>query len=606
MVVFRVPFLGTTAPAENASWAGAQQLEVNVAAFVKSRECGGVPTRPRRAKPTSEAPQISIHSAKTPSKLPMRRDSQPPKLFIRTSAPSPSSTASQATAVSGVSAVQHYVARSLPGTLNESLSLDTTGKDKAFASQWISDTHVVFGTKCNALIVANVVTGRQVRIPLVEDHVPGWGMEDHATSSANACEAAPSSGNESPSANAFPNPYCFTGNRNTPKPVNHGIRDIAVNPTKTLLAVGVGKPLGSIQVFRLPEFEPVSVLQEHADFVFSLKWINDTTLISGGRDGLLKAWHIPSSTDSSHESDASNTLFPLNGPNISILSSFRSVSGHRGKVRDVTFNMTAQSIGTLSTDGFVKIWEADRFQPHTSIALRYTEEACCLAVSDKDNLYAVGSANNISILDPRSSQVVQVLQSCDDGWGVRSLVWKDGVITIGGGKGRISFYDTHAKKYLSWEGEESIGTSHSSVVGSPVLNFSIRPPSATTLSASILSSPSTPSALTALLSNISSGFPFSPSRPASPSLAPVPHMRRTWSRGGSPSITADMPSSHTAWLQSSQGWLRQDEVYQTYFQGTDVRNSIYSLSYNPEGDKLFAAGGPLQANLQGCYASIWA
>src|SRR5687768_8301134 len=91
---------------------------------------------------------------------------------------------------------------------------------------------------------------------------------------------------------------------------------------------------------------------------------------------------------------------------------------HRGKVRDMRYDGETGLIGTLSTDGFVKIWDANEMRVRDSVQLRYTEETCCLALDDMHHVYAVGSANNISLIDPRVGKVVHAFESCDDGWGV--------------------------------------------------------------------------------------------------------------------------------------------------------------------------------------------
>lgn len=45
-------------------------------------------------------------------------------------------------------------------------------------------------------------------------------------------------------------------------------------------------------------------------------------------------------------------------------------------------------------------------------------------------------------------KVVRVIDSCDEGWGVRSLNFKSHILTTGGGFGRLGFYDLRAQQYL--------------------------------------------------------------------------------------------------------------------------------------------------------------
>jgi len=59
-----------------------------------------------------------------------------------------------------------------------------------------------------------------------------------------------------------------------------GIRSIAVNPSRTLLAVGVGKPV-QVTIYELPSFEPIAVFSGHNDLVFSVAWLDDDHVVSG-------------------------------------------------------------------------------------------------------------------------------------------------------------------------------------------------------------------------------------------------------------------------------------------------------------------------------------
>ncbi|KNC97543.1 uncharacterized protein SPPG_07019 [Spizellomyces punctatus DAOM BR117] len=485
MVVFKLPFMGK--PFEP-TWTYPHSEPSNIAACLNSRECNGVARRGRAQRIRTHRNSLEADMAR-------------------------------------------YVSRKLAGSLTDEHEFDTAGLDKVFAATWLSDDHVVMGTKCNALVVLNVGNGKRVQIPLVEAHVPGWGSEQ-AVGEKGLMQ------------------------RQVLPDLGTGIRCMAVNPSRTLIAVGVGRPLGSIEIFKLPSFEPLAVLQGHTDMVFSVAWMSDNVLVSGARDMTVKKWMICSES-------GTEFLSPLNGPRISLLSATVSACEHRGKVRDMLYNTAKSNIATLSTDGFVKIWDANKFKPSTNVPLRYTEETCCLAFDDSEHIYAIGSANHVSLVDPRAGQVVHTFESCDDGWGVRSLAFDNAVLAVGGGKGRVSFYDMRGGKYLAWP------SSHRSQ--------------------SALSTPSSPSPL---------------SRSASSPLSPG-YARRSRIRRGSTAILAGIPSDMTAWLQTGEGWLLRDAMYEAHFQGADVRNAIYTLKYNPSRSGLFAAGGPLQLNLKGSFAGMW-
>ncbi|KAI1297021.1 DDB1- and CUL4-associated factor 12 [Mortierella claussenii] len=101
--------------------------------------------------------------------------------------------------------------------------------------------------------------------------------------------------------------------------------------------------------------------------------------------------------------------------------------------------------------------------------LIHSIETVCLTANSEANLFAVGSQSHISVIDPRSTTIVHVAESCDEGWGVRSLDFKSHIITTGGGYGRIGYYDLRAQRYLDgFDNGES--AKHYQEIGSGWLN----------------------------------------------------------------------------------------------------------------------------------------
>lgn len=125
--------------------------------------------------------------------------------------------------------------------------------DKVFCSSWLSHRQVVFGTKCNQLMVFDVNTRHMDQIP-----------------------SLPSSENSSPLA----------------VDSQSGIHAIAINPSRTLLATG-GKQSNDLAIYRLPTLDPICVGEgAHSDWIFDLTWIDDQFVVSGSRDGTLAVWRI--------------------------------------------------------------------------------------------------------------------------------------------------------------------------------------------------------------------------------------------------------------------------------------------------------------------------
>lgn len=84
----------------------------------------------------------------------------------------------------------------------------------------------------------------------------------------------------------------------------------------------------------------------------------------------------------------------------------------------------------------------------TTIDLIDENEFVALASEDETGMLGIGSRSSISLADPRSGKIELSFPSLDNGWGVRSLNFRGGHISIGGGQGRLSFFDIKASKYL--------------------------------------------------------------------------------------------------------------------------------------------------------------
>ncbi|KAI7816675.1 WD40-repeat-containing domain protein [Gamsiella multidivaricata] len=202
-----------------------------------------------------------------------------------------------------------------------------------------------------------------------------------------------------------------------------GIRSLSINPSRTLLAIGSGDPF-QVTIYAIPEFEPVGMMYGHTDLVFSLTWISDTVLVTGARDGSMRVWTMGSP----------------------VLTNLHSVT------REVKVHLPvitrAEQLMTLTTEGYVKLWDRESYVQLSKLKLIHSTETVCLTANSDANLFAVGSQSHISIIDPRSTSIVHDIDSCDEGWGVRALDFKSHIITTGGGFGRIGYYDVRAQRYL--------------------------------------------------------------------------------------------------------------------------------------------------------------
>lgn len=440
--------------------------------------------------------------------------------------------------------------------------------DKIFSSLWLSKNQVLYGTKCDKLVLLNIDSGQKLYIPKIvssyqpfaqanatngfrnfenmsgsstdehddeDDEMEFSDNESHAAYEHNADqhdivdnreEVGVQLGNQQehpennePAANndnemqvetilplllTEPPPRQFS-NFNL-----HcaGIHAVVANPSKTLLACGSGKPSDTIQIYKLPSFEPYAVLNGHRDLIFSVIWTSDTELMTASRDRTLRFWSLEDKyivhTENYHQY---------------ILKTFKNSTSFedRGKVRDLQKNPITNVVSSLTSEGFVKLWDSKQHKMTASVSLFHTSELVCMTHDPISHLIAIGSQSHITFVDPRSGKVVNTIDSLDEGWGVRSLLVNESVAVIGGGLGRLSFYDLKAQKYHFWEKDQI----------------------------------------------------------------------------------------EKKYLESGRGFLNRDIVYEQHFNDLTIKNAIYSISYDPEiSNDFFIAGGPLQLSLKGCYSAV--
>ena len=114
---------------------------------------------------------------------------------------------------------------------------------------------MIFGTKCNKLMVLDVNTKNLDLIPSLQ-------------SSENSLPPA------------------------APSQQECGIHSIEINPSRTLLATGA-RNSNDVAVYRLPTLDPICVGENaHNDWIFDQTWLDDQFLVSGSRDGTLAMWRV--------------------------------------------------------------------------------------------------------------------------------------------------------------------------------------------------------------------------------------------------------------------------------------------------------------------------
>ena len=128
-----------------------------------------------------------------------------------------------------------YVSQNIPKILTEK-ELDLGSMNKVFASQWLNDSQVVLGTKCNKLMVIDVGTNDLVNIPTIK-----------------------------------------SSKDSKPADCPCGIHSIAINPSRTMLATG-GQNTNDLAIYDLPTFEPLCVGEVHIHQFFKKIFTHFTLL----------------------------------------------------------------------------------------------------------------------------------------------------------------------------------------------------------------------------------------------------------------------------------------------------------------------------------------
>nr|CAD7585806.1 unnamed protein product [Timema genevievae] len=289
-------------------------------------------------------------------------------------------------------------------------SVSLGNMNKVFCSQWLSDRQVVFGTKCNKLMVYDVTTQKLDQIPSLQ------GRRDTSASQQDQC----------------------------------GIHSVQINPSKTLLATGA-RNSSEVAIYRLPTLDPVCVGEAaHRDWVFDMCWLDDQFLVSGSRDTRMALWRI-------QEDEL------MDGSDVPTYKHIQAVSVKEcksaQKVRAVAFNKAYQEIAALSLNGYIHVWDAETFKQKLSRKLPSCQENVCLAVQD-EGVYAIGCRSYTLLLDARTLQAIKKISPRYSGCGIRSASFQGNLLTIGTGVGILLFYDLRAGKYL----DSSINSSRTVVL----------------------------------------------------------------------------------------------------------------------------------------------
>uniref|UniRef100_A0A8C4R7M3 DDB1 and CUL4 associated factor 12 n=1 Tax=Eptatretus burgeri TaxID=7764 RepID=A0A8C4R7M3_EPTBU len=172
--------------------------------------------------------------------------------------------------------------------------------------------------------------------------------------------------------------------------------------------------------------------------------------VSGSRDGSMGMWQIDENLLTEERTPAVvenyRHIQPLALEDIPT----NNINPFTCKVRALTFNAHNRELGAVSLDGYFHLWKVHQsLDKVLSRKLQHCRENVCLAYGSEWSVYAVGSQSHVSFLDPRQAQVPKSVYSKERGSGIRSVSFREHIVTMGTGQGSIQFYDIRAQRFLA-------------------------------------------------------------------------------------------------------------------------------------------------------------
>ncbi|GAB1611029.1 DDB1- and CUL4-associated factor 12-like [Argonauta hians] len=292
--------------------------------------------------------------------------------------------------------------------------------NKVFACQWLDKNLVVMGTKCNKLIVLDVVTGRLFDIPSLKSTTTTTSNNTTVTSSASGSSTAPNS----PSVSTEP---C-------------GIHSIEINPSRTFLATGADTT-SDLAIYKLPTLDPICVGElGHKDWIYDMTWLTDDTIVTGSKDSTIAVWKVKD-----HRSSCSTTLPPCY---THISPECVSRCGSAEKIRSFAYCKGRQELALSSLNEYFQTWDMHRVQQVLQLSLPHFREPVCMTYCSERQLYLVGSQAHVTFIDSRSPQQITSIKSREGNSGIRSISARHDVITLGTGLSVVIFLDLRTKQFL--------------------------------------------------------------------------------------------------------------------------------------------------------------
>ncbi len=232
-----------------------------------------------------------------------------------------------------------------------------------------------------------------------------------------------------------------------------GIHALKVSPCGTRLAVGSSNPC-EVAVLSIDSWKPRVLCVGHNDWVFGCDWVDEQTLWTGSRDKTLKVWRV-SAFDDDHDD-----LSPMGQ-----LQPGATLKHHADRVRAMRVIRPLKLAASLGSDRRLAMWDTDTGGLVRSTATRDREDLIALEADYQYGLIAAGGRDFVSFFDPRQEGIVHSEPSFNHSMGVRSISFRGNLMTVGGGMGRLCFYDLTAGAWHRFENNKPYRVLESQLLG---------------------------------------------------------------------------------------------------------------------------------------------
>lgn len=126
------------------------------------------------------------------------------------------------------------------------------------------------------------------------------------------------------------------------------------------------------------------------------------------------------------------------------------------RIRAMAFNPKRNEIAAISMNAAFHYFDVQRFeQKYTKKLSPVLKENVCLAINDDYTIYAIGSASHVQLLDSNNAKQLVNPVFIKKDIGVRSVNFRNNILSIGTGTGSVMFYDLRVHRFLENETDKS-------------------------------------------------------------------------------------------------------------------------------------------------------